>query len=1464
MIKKLAFIKSHRYCCVCHDFAGRDIAVHHIQQEAKGGPNTLENAIALCLKCHSEAGHYNSAHPIGNKYSPSELKKYRDEWWQYCKTNPPTRTRSIAEESQDIIKKAMSVATVLVSNAKKRWNFPDISSIVRMEVIKKENNLNSILSPIDMKQLISYSQKYKKLIIYGEAGIGKTTILLTLCNKLLSKSNTPIPLFIDAATWASSNKTILEYLESFPAFTTARLNAKDLSDLLEKKKLLIIINGWNEIGINFKTNARERLQQFFAGSKAARVIISTRAANDNEGDHETKWIAIKGFTWDEQKSFVLKSLPTECAESLINTLRINSKLRSVSKNPFVLNGIVSLQRKGQAIPDNIFDLLKAIIDSFETEPVRVHKLKDYPLRGYHRYYLIGLSEKMNNHASTIIIEDSARKTIKEISSKLREDGLLEQRPEPADILDTLCDYHLLYKKEDSTIRFAHQRFQEFFSACAILRRLEAINGNSEKIKAFQAEILNQPFWEDAIDLVVSKYNSNKEFQSQANHLVEVSIEVDLLFASEIFGMLSFDCNDLTSWQTIKNQIEFFHNQSFKEAKEYSFQCSAATRSSYFSPILWQLIESSDREERYHGFRLAGGISLKQLGPDSEKRIENWPDEKRKLAVYELSNLTENIKFIEKLAYTDPAIDVRAEAIHVLGVHYLAIESTISAWLQAPDPVKESQNALSIVLRFWEPSRTKLTLGLIALAYSSKNELVRRAIGLNLHKYDDGIGIEEVYKELSSQTYEQYDNTTLVDFLKEKDAKKIKKIIKNAISKGEKLTKWMCRELNSFPESAIDEIATSTINRITKEEYGRFDGIISKLVSKSFVEQLLDQGLSLTIIPFTELRQNEDKLLRLRAIENFLLHVKKSTFIKVALLKLATCNYSQTVWILKNFEREKSYEDEKKYQKIIDDHLLINDLDKLINIANIKKDSKNEFNCEVEARIAVIASNANPKRYKDIILEVTHHYNQAYHLYKKAHADWIKKSIQSQRPYPPPNQASFVMALHNCGFGILPELIEMAKSPDVSDLVCEALVAIVTEPWRKKLNRSFSPYSDYIENHLKRKKLNRVFLQPDEFHQDETDKVARLIITKLQAVISLIEDPENLDKNMQSKLSYSINMYGKYLSRVPSKIGLPTLHLILQRDGTTAYNFIKIARCFISQGEKLSKESLKTIKTIWQFEIVNQWSSGNDNHIFTDLALLHFFIEPVEEGLCQLKELLPQWIEKTPFGQIVDEIGKVHTEEGINFLIDLLSHDKMAAGFEENFFYAIYNNPLPKALEALISLVDNEITIDHFIHFNTFENPIGQRFKKESKKNTDFYNRLISIIETKSAPKYETLVSTLLSESDDQRAIELICRYLDENLYPQGGRVTKRVVLGFFNLNVHSENREGCYTVHPKANNELRKYLFTLASSPTSFRNRARSILMSLEKTRMENGRPVEESRHPDLETGYSWPAIIYKNSLQES
>lgn len=85
-VKEAAWVACGRTCCICHKNCGVNIELHHIKPKSKGGEDSFENAIPLCFDCHANAGHaYNSAHPKGNKFTGSELRRHRDQWYESIK-----------------------------------------------------------------------------------------------------------------------------------------------------------------------------------------------------------------------------------------------------------------------------------------------------------------------------------------------------------------------------------------------------------------------------------------------------------------------------------------------------------------------------------------------------------------------------------------------------------------------------------------------------------------------------------------------------------------------------------------------------------------------------------------------------------------------------------------------------------------------------------------------------------------------------------------------------------------------------------------------------------------------------------------------------------------------------------------------------------------------------------------------------------------------------------------------------------------------------------------------------------------------------------------------------------------------------------------------------------------------------------------------------------------------------------
>lgn len=84
-VKRDAMVACGRSCCICHKFCGVKMEVHHIIAQYEGGSDEFDNAIPLCFDCHAEVKAYNEKHPKGIKFSPSELKTHRDNWYNSVK-----------------------------------------------------------------------------------------------------------------------------------------------------------------------------------------------------------------------------------------------------------------------------------------------------------------------------------------------------------------------------------------------------------------------------------------------------------------------------------------------------------------------------------------------------------------------------------------------------------------------------------------------------------------------------------------------------------------------------------------------------------------------------------------------------------------------------------------------------------------------------------------------------------------------------------------------------------------------------------------------------------------------------------------------------------------------------------------------------------------------------------------------------------------------------------------------------------------------------------------------------------------------------------------------------------------------------------------------------------------------------------------------------------------------------------
>ena len=115
-VKAKAVEAAAAHCCVCQRFDAGHVEVHHIIPQANGGSDDFENAIALCFDCHTWAGHYNSRHPKGFRYSPEFLRSARNGWYARVAAGPiAVATDNVAVHVRYLISRDHDVSTRLLA-----------------------------------------------------------------------------------------------------------------------------------------------------------------------------------------------------------------------------------------------------------------------------------------------------------------------------------------------------------------------------------------------------------------------------------------------------------------------------------------------------------------------------------------------------------------------------------------------------------------------------------------------------------------------------------------------------------------------------------------------------------------------------------------------------------------------------------------------------------------------------------------------------------------------------------------------------------------------------------------------------------------------------------------------------------------------------------------------------------------------------------------------------------------------------------------------------------------------------------------------------------------------------------------------------------------------------------------------------------------------------------------------------
>jgi hypothetical protein len=252
-----------------------------------------------------------------------------------------------------------------------------------------------------------------------------------------------------------------------------------------------------------------------------------------------------------------------------------------------------------------------------------------------------------------------------------------------------------------------------------------------------------------------------------------------------------------------------------------------------------------------------------------------------------------------------------------------------------------------------------------------------------------------------------------------------------------------------------------------------------------------------------------------------------------------------------------------------------------------------------------------------------------------------------------------------------------------------------------------------------------------------------------------------------------------------------------------------------------------------------------------------FVDPPEEGIAKIKEILAGLRFFYPHDSrgVVAALGASRCADAMDLLLQLAKPDGSAvAQIGDEWIRAVAQLGGKRSNEVLLSFVnpDQKLFTKEFVpdyqHGNVLARLLADRAEHDSEFKAEFF-RLASgeLPQTKRMLLAKTF--SFFQREDDLVAGLCVLRD-DESALPF--ELLQSIENAFLERRPYGPDG-GAYTLAPRGSNALRKRLLEMAQTDPLRKRSAFALLGQIEVWRLEHGRPMDEPRHPAIESGAYWP-----------
>lgn len=1334
-----------------------------------------------------------------------------------------------AQDIQAIVENAKAASQKIID----QWKNNLISDIFLIDLTINEKSKN-YSQEINHEEIANKLSNKNRFVLYGSPGSGKTTTLIQVAQKLIDQER--VPFLLSLPEWIdSANDNIIDYLANNPCLSSRSITTDNLLSLYKSGKLVFLLNGWNEVEPSNITKATRLLARLNREFTAAGIILATRESSFPPPFFDKSKLTIKELSNSQRRQLIQHLI----SEDISGQIENNRSLSQITRTPLFLIELIKIYQDNYTLPKTRVEIFEQVIRRIENSSEHSANLQSSPIFGKSEYYLTWLSSYTTRLGQVIIKYNNACSEIKAASTQLQHDGQLQTVPEPNDIMNILCDHHILVKSSypDVTIRFVHQQFQEYYAYLYIKKWIQMVVESKEDkdVCQFQEEIINYPIWEEPLKLLAEEMADKLEASSDEHilksdeYLVRWTIPVDPVLAAKLINILGGSI-----WNIVKNDFEPILREWYDCDDENHKACALAamfaTGRDSFSDIIWPLLEDENNQVRFGTYRTAKPFMLNCLGDNWQNRINGWNEERRAEFISELSINCETdiIDVLENYAQNDPSRIVRIAAINEIGWYYSAnkLHNIISTCdKETFEIIITDDYILNKIPEEQIPRAIKTYLEFLKV---EDNQNKRLRLLLKMYNLDKSKSISLLKKELESFQPEKRDSL-INDFLK-----------KVAGEDPEWVSRWVCQQ-----------IANGNLY------YDHYSDYITK-VPESLIGELLKD-----FVKPDYSKQLEFETKKLIAVDATQEHIY---FILQEIIRLSPKLKDPTTSI--------SDPDRNLYYRLVDvarllplqnlstvilqhytkpDSVVLSVVLDLLQSYNQDVESDKSLNLEEETLHGLQQLLYN---YSGLVLEEDEYYGKlkADILYALAMfgkpQDFplierlFKRDIEERRSLTGDSRR-----YARCGLQIR-ALLKMN-----SNKVEELLLDLLNEPEYE--NDAANGLAQLLWKEVPKEKQRIVFHDPLiigslKWREEYIDSAKRKKYA--QAIVQRINDKRKKDSCCAPKT------LAGHLAKLNDPDTIPLILEILEvPQQFDAWGRVHTLEMLIRNGHCLETSTVEAvIRPAIEQSLDVRMSGKQETYLLVQCLCILVCSNDVGKAVSIIDEILTKhklWYE---LRGLIETLGNRKTSEATEYLIHLCQDKRLYNSLGYELIEALGKIEVFEAKQALLSTIDSSITSNKIPMPNrngksSLEHVLANIYESDS----SVQERIISLCNEQNLSKEQKsiIMSTINSNPSNKAILAAVSMISQDNNkcsipYELKNAVEKSVV-----QYVPIDDMPYSYNLRPQVNNELSMHLFESVTNKQANWLLAFKLLGYINWLRIEHGRPQLEPRHPNIRTQKPWPSL---------